>query len=174
MVEMNPKLNLNLLEMPKEVGKTPDGEIIYETKSNKTGNITKFSIPEENKDKFEKLVDKIHKKYGKYDAEPEKVFVRSLNLAVLGGAILGSALTASLIKTKSKIGRFAKTIGGALGGSVIAVAALTTAVFYPLIKYTKTLKNMGYKLIENNPMLREAGERTSKTEVKELSKTEKQ
>ena len=87
---------------------------------------------------------------------------------------MGSALTASLIKTKSKIGRFAKTIGGALGGSVIAVAALTTAVLYPLIKYTKTLKNMGYKLIENNPMLREAGEKTSKTEVKELSKTEKQ
>ena len=61
MVEMNPKLNLNLLEIPKEIGKTPDGEIIYETKSNKTGNITKFSIPEENKDKFEKLVIKFTK-----------------------------------------------------------------------------------------------------------------
>lgn len=173
MVDINITTNTALPFTPKEVGKTPDGQIIYETKNPKTG-ITKFTIPEENKDKFEKLVQEIHKKYGKYEIEPEKKFAKLSHYATLGGAILGGALTASLIKTKSKFGKFGKTIGGALGGVVVASLALAGTILYPLIKYTKELKNLGYKHLETIPLLKGQKEEVIKPEEKEQPKTEKQ
>ncbi len=173
MVNINITTNTMLTITPKEVGKTSDGKVIYETKNPKTDSTIKFTIPEENQDKFEKLVQEVHQKYGKYDANPEKKFAKTSHYATLGGAILGGALTASLIKTKSKMGKFAKTLGGAIGGMVVASLALAGSIIYPMIKYTKEIKNMGYKLLEEtSPKIKE--ERAFETEEKELSKSEKE
>ena len=156
MVDINIKSNPILSTQPKAVEKTSDGRIIYETKYPETGQTIKFSIPEENQDKFEKLVQEIHTKYGKYNINPEKKFQKAAHLATLGGAIIGGALTASLIKTKSRIGKFAKTIGGAAAGVIISSIALTGAILHPIIKYSKALKNIGYKPITNpSPMIKE-------------------
>ena len=173
MVNINITTKTTLPFTPKEVGKTSEGQIIYETKNPKTG-ITKFTIPEENKDKFEKLVEEIQKKYGKYNVEPEKKFAKLSHYATLCGAILGGALTASLIKTKSKFGKFAKTICGAFGGVIVASFALAGTILYPLIKYTKELKNLGYKHLETIPLLKDQKEDVIKSEEKEQPKTEKQ
>ena len=175
MVDINITTNSMLPITPKEVGKTSDGKIIYETKYPNTGSTTKFTIPEENQDKFEKLVYKVHEKYGKYDVNPEKKFAKAAHLATLSGAIIGGALTASLIKTKSKMGKFAKTIGGAIGGVVIASLALAGSIIYPMIKYTKEIKNMGYKPLKESPMIKETKEEEeNKIKEKELPKTEKE
>ena len=174
MVDINITTNTILPITPKEVGKTSDGRIIYETKYPNTESTIKFTIPEENQDKFEKLVNEVHKKYGKYNVNPEKKFKKTSHYTALGGAILGGALTASLIKTKSKIGKFAKTIGGAIGGIVIASLALAGSILYPLIKYTKEIKNMGYKTLKESPTIKEAKEENNKTQEKELPKTEKE
>ncbi len=156
MVNINIKPSPILSTQPKEVEKTPDGRIIYETKYPETGQTIKFSIPEENQDKFEKLVQEIHTKYGKYNINPEKKFSQAAHLATLGGAIIGGALTASLIKTKSRVGKFAKTIGGAFAGVIIGSIALTGAILHPILKYSKALKNLGYKPITTpSPMIKE-------------------
>ena len=65
MVDINISTNTTIPVMPSVTGKTSDGRIIYETKDAKTGKVTKFSIPEENQDKFEKFVQGAQKKYGK-------------------------------------------------------------------------------------------------------------
>ena len=175
MVDINISTNTTIPVMPAAKGKTSDGRIIYETKDTVTGKVTKFSIPEENQDKFEKLVYKVHEKYGKYDVNPEKKFAKAAHLATLSGAIIGGALTASLIKTKSKMGKFAKTIGGAIGGVVIASLALAGSIIYPMIKYTKEIKNMGYKPLKESPMIKETKEEEeNKIKEKELPKTEKE
>lgn len=172
MVTINITTNSMLPVIPKETGKTADDRIIYETKY-QTGKVIKFTIPEENKDKFEKVVQEIHKKYGQYNVEPEKKLAKAAHLATLGGALLGGALTASLIKTKSKMGKFAKTFTGALGGVFIASMALTGAILYPIIKYTKELKNLGYKQLGDSSLeIKE--EKNKPTEDKELPKTDKE
>lgn len=175
MVDINIKTSPILAARPKEVEKTSDGRIIYETKYPQTGQTIKFSIPEENQDKFETLVQEIHTKYGKYNINPEKKFRKAAHLATLSGAIIGGALTASLIKTKSGIGKFAKTIGGAFAGVIISSIALTGAILHPIIKYTKALKDIGYKpLKEASPIIKEekvAKEESAKSEEKEESKT---
>ncbi len=173
MVNINITTNSMLPAIPKETGKTADGRIIYETKY-QTGKVIKFTIPEENQDKFEKVVQEIHKKYGQYNVEPEKKLAKAAHLATLGGALLGGALTASLIKTKSQMGKFAKTLTGALGGVVIASMALTGAILYPIIKYTKELKNLGYKQLDDPSLEIKEEKNEPKTEEKELPKTEKE
>ncbi len=178
MVDINIKTSPILATRPKKVEKTSDGRIIYETKYPQTGQTFKFTIPEENQDKFEKLVQEIHTKYGKYNINSERKLSQAAHLATLGGAIVGGALTASLIKTKSKMGKFAKTIGGALGGVIISTVALTGAIVYPIIKYTKAIKDIGYKpLKEASPIIKEENvtkEESAKSKEKEEAKTEKQ
>ena len=174
MVDINISTNTTIPYMPAVTGKTSDGRIIYETKDAKTGKVNKFSIPEENQDKFEKIVQEAQKKYGKYNTNPEKKVAQAAHLATLGGAIAGGALTASLIKTKSKTGRFFKTIGGALGGAAVAGIALAGAILYPFIKLSKELKNLGYKPL-NEPAAEIKPEiKEPETEEKEQPKTEKQ
>ena len=173
MVDINITTNSILLAIPKETGETSDGQIIYETKYSQTGKVKNFTIPEENKDKFEKVIQEVHKKYGKYNIDPEKKFTKAAHLATLGGAIIGGALTASLIKTKSKMGKFTKTLGGALGGVVVATLALTGAIVYPITKYTRELKKLGFKPLEMPPQ-ETAKTNDPKTEEKELAKTEKE
>ena len=158
---MNMKTNAMLPEIPKEVGKTSDGRIIYETKYLKTGSTMKFTIPENNQDKFEKLVRDIHKKYDKYGENPSKKFKKALHTTTLIGAILGGILTASFIKTKSKIGKLAKIFSGTLGGAVVSSIILASSILYPMVKYTNEIKNMGYKSFEDHKMVNE-----SKDEVK--------
>ncbi len=167
MVDINISTNTTIPFMPAATGKTADGRIIYETKDAKTGKVTKFSIPEENQDKFEKIVQEVQKKYGKYNTNPEKKVAQAAHLATLGGAIAGGALTASLIKTKSKMGKFTKTLAGALGGVVAASLALTGAILYPIIKYTKELKNLGYKPLDESVAEIKPGKKEVQKENKE-------
>lgn len=174
MVDINISTNTTIPVMPAAKGKTSDGRIIYETKDTVTGKVTKFSIPEENQDKFEKVVQEVQKKYGKYNTNPEKKVAHTAHLATLGGAIAGGALTASLIKTKSKTGRFFKTIGGALGGVIAASIALAGAILYPMLKYTKELKNLGYKPLNESAAEIKPEIKAPETEEKEQPKTEKQ
>lgn len=174
MVDINITTNSMLPVMPVAVGKTSDGKIIYETKFPKTGEVKKFTVPEENQDKFEKTVQELHKKYGQYNVEPEKKLAKAAHIATLGGALLGGALTASLIKTKSKMGKFAKTLTGALGGVVIASMALAGAILYPIVKYTKELKNLGFKPLDKSVVEIKHEIKESETEEKELPKTEKE
>lgn len=174
MVDINISTNTTIPYMPAVTGKTSDGRIIYETKDTVTGKVTKFSIPEENQDKFEKVVQEVQKKYGKYNTNPEKKVAQAAHLATLGGAIAGGALTASLIKTKSKTGRFFKTIGGALGGAAVAGIALAGAILYPFIKLSKELKNLGYKPLNEPAVEIKPEKKEPETEEKEQPKTEKQ
>ena len=172
MVAINITTNSMLPVMPVAVGKTSDGKIIYETKYPKTGEVKHFTVPEENQDKFEKTVQELHKKFGKYSNNPEIKLAQAAHIATLGGALLGGALTASLIKTKSKMGKFAKTLTGALGGVFVASTALTVAILYPMMKNIKELKNLGFQMLEE-PALQIKPE-APKTEEKELPKTEKE
>jgi|GEM_PF-3178279 hypothetical protein len=174
MVDINITTNSMLPVIPQEIGKTSDGRIIYETKYQQTGKVTKFTVPEENQDKFEKTVQEIHRKYGKYNIDTEKKLAKAAHLTTLGGALLGGALTASLIKTKSKMGKFAKVLTGALGGVIIASMALAGAIFYPITKYIKELKNLGYKQLDEPSLTIKEEKNTHKTEETQLLKTEKE
>lgn len=165
MVDVNIITNSTSYNVPKKVGRTSDGRIIYETPAPKTvetkttadekvvsvvrepkpGEVTRFTIPEGNEDKYEKLVDEFTKKFDRYKINPDKRMAKDFQLAAFGGAIIGGALTAAFIKTKSKTGKFFKTLGGALGGMAFASAALGGVIFYPMIKYLNKLENLGYK-----------------------------
>lgn len=175
MASVNMNTNTMIPVTPKEVAKASDGLIIYETKNPQTETNSRFSIPEENKDKFEKLVQEVHTKYGKYNINPKEKFAKAAHIATLIGAVAGGSLTAAFIKTETKLGKLTKTFAGALCGVIVSSLALTGAIVYPIFKYTKEIKNLGYKPIEQTiPTTKEEKIEPAKKEEQQTQKTEKE
>ena len=130
---------------PRQVGKTPNGRLIYEIKDATTGDAKLYTIPEENKDKYEQTVQKMQEKYGKYEINNAKKLMQLSHFVTISGAIAGGSLTASIIKTTSKIGKFFKTLGGAIGGVVVASGIFAGIIIHKGIKLGKELNQLGVK-----------------------------
>ena len=175
MASVNITTNAMLPITPKEVAKTSDGLVIYETKNPQTETNSRFSIPEENKDKFEKLVQEVHTKYGKYNINPKEKFAKAAHIATLIGAVAGGSLTAAFIKTETKLGKLTKTLVGALCGVLASNLALTGAILYPFFKYAKEMNKLGYKPIASIPQtIKEEKIEPAKKEEQQTQKTEKE
>lgn len=117
----------------EKFGKTEDGRVIVGVKNEKTGEFDKVTVPGENIDKFEKFLNKtndfvnVGNKFKDNTATMQTIYAKNII-----GAMLGGAITATFMKTTSKIKKFFGVTAGALGGvmlsSILIIAGIIKKV----------------------------------------------
>ena len=117
----------------EKFGKTEDGRVIVGVKNEKTGEFDKVTVPRENIDKFEKFLNKtndfvnVGNKFKDNTATMQTIYAKNII-----GAMLGGAITATFMKTTSKIKKFFGVTAGALGGvmlsSILIIAGIIKKV----------------------------------------------
>ena len=117
----------------EKFGKTEDGRGIVGVKNEKTGEFDKVTVPGENIDKFEKFLNKtndfvnVGNKFKDNTATMQTIYAKNII-----GAMLGGAITATFMKTTSKIKKFFGVTAGALGGvmlsSILIIAGIIKKV----------------------------------------------
>lgn len=135
--------NNNQNEYFQIIGKADDNRVIAQVKSVENGQYNKFTVPEENVDKYEKSVTELNEKYGKYVNNNYKKGLQLIYGINTASAALGGAITAALIKSKSKSGKFFKVLGGAAAGVLTASCVIGAFLVTKLLNIYKSVKGLG-------------------------------
>jgi hypothetical protein len=138
----NPNINY------EKVGNTNDGRVIYETTNLKTNQKSKFTVPQQNVDKFDKVINEMAKfSLNKYD-NPTKM-VQKVYLGNVFGAVAGAGLSAFLTKNSSTTKRVLGVIGGSIGGLVVgamtSLFVILSDITSKVVKFGKFSKDLDVK-----------------------------
>lgn len=128
----------------KPIGKTDDGKVIVNVKNLADEGYTRYIVPDENIDKFEKATNNFQDKYRPFAENHYSKGNKVLHMTAVAGATLGGAVAAACLKPNAKaMGKFLKVAGGALAGWVTATIVLGAVVLKDVIGYGKTIKKLG-------------------------------
>ncbi len=113
----------NDIKVYHRLGHTEDGKAIYEVKDDYTQKYKKYTVPEENADKYEKFCDSLAN--SSLRGFTSDKFIRKIGISGGAGALAGTGI-ALLLTKKSKVSK--KVLGGLsgaiLGGIVGAIGYL--------------------------------------------------
>lgn len=139
--------NVNSQSIPQvkyeKFGKTEDGRVIVGVKNEKTGEFDKVTIPEENVDKFEKFLNKtndfvnVGNKFKDNSNAMQTIYAQNII-----GAMLGGAITATFMKTTSKIKKFFGVTAGALGGVMLSSILILAGIIKKVNGLAKSANNL--------------------------------
>lgn len=139
--------NVNSQPIPQvkyeKFGKTEDGRVIVGVKNEKTGEFDKVTIPEENVDKFEKFLNKtndfvnVGNKFKDNSNAMQTIYAQNII-----GAMLGGAITATSMKTTSKIKKFFGVTAGALGGVMLSSILILAGIIKKVNGLAKSANNL--------------------------------
>lgn len=139
--------NVNSQPIPQvkyeKFGKTEDGRVIVGVKNEKTGEFDKVTIPEENVDKFEKFLNKtndfvnVGNKFKDNSNAMQTIYAQNII-----GAMLGGAITATFMKTTSKIKKFFGVTAGALGGVMLSSILILAGIIKKVNGLAKSANNL--------------------------------
>lgn len=139
--------NVNSQPIPQvkyeKFGKTEDGRVIVGVKNEKTVEFDKVTIPEENVDKFEKFLNKtndfvnVGNKFKDNSNAMQTIYAQNII-----GAMLGGAITATFMKTTSKIKKFFGVTAGALGGVMLSSILILAGIIKKVNGLAKSANNL--------------------------------
>lgn len=127
----------------EKFGKTKDGRVIVGVKNEKTGEFDKFTIPEENVDKFEKFLNKTNDFVNVGNKlKDNSNAIQTIYAQNIIGAMLGGAITATFMKTTSKIKKFFGVTAGALGGVMLSSILILAGIIKKVNGLAKSANNL--------------------------------
>lgn len=103
----------NDIKVYHRLGHTEDGKAIYEVKDDYTQKYKKYTVPEENADKYEKFCDSLAN--SSLRGFTSDKFIRKIGISGGAGALAGTGI-ALLLTKKSKV---SKKVLGCLSGAIL-------------------------------------------------------
>ena len=124
----------NDVKVYHRLGHTQDGKVLYEVKDEYTQKYKKYTVPEENADKYEQLCDSLNESSLKGFTSDK--FVRKIGISGGAGALAGTGI-ALLLTKKSKVSK--KVLGGISGALLGGIAGGIGYLAYFVNKVGKVL-----------------------------------
>ena len=136
-------MNTNLYKIDvQNVGTTPDNRAIFKVTDQNKKTETYSTVPLEQKDNFEKEIQKVNKFANKLGNDPQKRMLQVFQLTSVLSVGLGATITGTLMKTPSKAKKFFGIMVGGLGGLLVGCTAILTAFVAKIGSMAKGLKSL--------------------------------
>lgn len=154
----------NNIELFHRLDNAPKGLALYEVQDDQTKKYKKITVPEENADRFEKMIGEISQSSLRNFSSDK--FIKQVSLAGSLSAVAGCGIS-FLFTRKSK---FLTKIAGGLGGAFLGAFAAVSAMFFNLINklgnLSKMSKNLGIKEYKEEKSLEEKSVKEEKVQDK--------
>ena len=131
----------NNTEIYHRLNNAPKGYALYEVRDEQTHKYKKYTVPEENADRFEKFIDGLND--STFKNITERGFIRKVQIAGGAGAFLGAGISLLFTRNSKVMKKVLGGIGGALLGSFAVVCGFFVNIANKLGNLASQSKDLG-------------------------------